>query len=496
MGTINSALSVTTDALNANQAALSVIANNVANADTTGYTLETPTWQENAPIEVDGISIGTGVTETGSTSQRDRVLEERLDQQQQLASASSTRLTALDSIQSLFSVDSDSSSSTSGDIGSDITDFFDSFSTLEADPTSSSDREAVLSAASTLAGSISGAASSLSEQQTALDQEASSVASQVNALTKSIAQLNEQIQATSPDGDAGTLEDQRQEDLSQLSALIGINQVTTENNGLTITTTSGQLLVSEDQSYELTTGTVGGLTAFYLGGADITASLATGGGELGGYLTARGYYSDPSDLSTLTGDIPSALNSLDELAYGIETSVNALNNAGTDLDGTEGTGTDASGVTGTGTTALYIFDEPTEVAGSAATMAVVMTDANQIAAAGFGDGTGDNSNAVAMAELSSSTVVDGQTPTDYYSSFVSTLGSTVSNVTTENTAQEASVTQLQTQRDALSAVNLNDEASSMALLETSYEAASRVFTILDTIMASALNLGVETSVSS
>ena len=69
------------------------------------------------------------------------------------------------------------------------------------------------------------------------------MASQVNSLTSAIAQLNQQIQSTSPDADAGTLEDQRQQDLSQLSQLIGINQITTENNGLSITTTSGQLLV-------------------------------------------------------------------------------------------------------------------------------------------------------------------------------------------------------------------------------------------------------------
>ena len=92
------------------------------------------------------------------------------------------------------------------------------------------------------------------------------MASQVNSLTGAIAQLNLQIQSTSPDADAGTLEDQRQQDLSQLSQLIGINQVTTENNGLSITTTSGQLLVSEGQSFQLTTGTVNGVTDFFLGG--------------------------------------------------------------------------------------------------------------------------------------------------------------------------------------------------------------------------------------
>jgi flagellar hook-associated protein 1 FlgK len=483
MGTINSAFGLISGALDADQAALNVVANNVANANTTGFTEETPDWQENSPITVNGITIGEGVTETGSTSQRDRVLEQRLDQQQQLASASSTRLASLNQMQALFTPDSGSSSSTAGDIGSDITGFFDSFSKLEGDPTDNALRESVLSSASTLAGDISSTAASLNSQRSAIDQEATGIAGQVNSLTSALAEVNQQIESTSPDADAGTLEDQRQQDLSQLSQLIGINQVTTENNGLEITTTSGQLLVSGSQSYQLSAGTVNGVTDFFLGGNDITAGLTSGGGQLGGYLTARDQ------------DIPNALSSLDQLAYNISTSVNAANNSGTDFDGKEGTGTNSSGVAGTGVTPLFIFNEPPQVAGSAAAMTVTMTDPNQIAAAGFGDGTGDNSNAIAIAGLGGQQIVNGQTPSDYYSNFVTTLGSTVSEVQTENTAQSASVTQLQTQNNALSSVNLNDEAAAMSTLESSYQAASQVFNMLNTVILSAINLGVETAVS-
>jgi flagellar hook-associated protein 1 len=91
--------------------------------------------------------------------------------------------------------------------------------------------------------------------------------------------------------------------------------------------------------------------------------------------------------------------------------------------------------------------------------------------------------------------VSGDTASTYYSNFVSTLGSLVSQVSTENTAQQTSLTQLQTQRDSISAVNLNDEAASLENLQQAYQAASKVFTILDTVMASAINLGVETTVA-
>ncbi len=328
MGTINSAFSIMSGALDADQAALSVVANNVANANTPGYTEETPDWSQNAPIEVDGISVGTGLRKPAPPRSATGCWRSGWTSSSNLRFGSSTRLTALDSIQALFTPDSGSSSSTAGDIGSDITSFFDSFSSLEADPTDNALREGVLSSASTLAGDISGAASSLNEQQQALDQEAAGVASQVNSLTGAIAQLNLQIQSTSPDSDAGTLEDQRQQDLSQLSQLIGINQVTTESNGLAITTTSGQLLVSAGQSYQLTTGTVNGVTDFFVGGTDITSQLASGGGQLGGYLTAR------------DADIPNALSALDQLAYGISTAVNAQNNAGTDPERDCGTAHD------------------------------------------------------------------------------------------------------------------------------------------------------------
>jgi flagellar hook-associated protein 1 len=473
MATINSALNIVTGALEADQSALNIVANNVANANTPGYTQQVPNWQENIPVQLNGVSTGTGVTETGATSVRDRVLEERLDQQQQAASASTARLGALDSIQALFTPDTGSSSSTAGDIGSDITKFFDSFSSLEANPTDNSLREQVLSTAGTLAGDISNAAASLNQQKTSLDQEADGLPSRVNALTAAIAGLNTQIQSTSPNSDAGTLEDQRQQDLSHLSQLVGISQITTENNGISLTTTSGDVLVSEGSSYPITTGTLDGVTHFFLGTTDVTSSLTTGGGELAGYLTARDQ------------DIPQVLSGLDQLAYSVSTEVNGLNN----------TGSDASGTTGTVTNPLYIFNEPTALAGSALGMSVLMKDSADIAAAALGAGTGDSKNATAMYALSSQGIVSGHTPSGFYANFVTQLGATVSGVEVENTAQNASVTQLQTLNDSLSSVSLNDEASMMQKMERSYQAASQVFAILNSVMTSALNLGTETAVS-
>ena len=471
VASINSAFNIISGALQADQSALNIVANNVANANTQGYARQIPNWQENPPVELSGGAYGTGVAETGPTSVRDRVLEERLAQQQQSASASSARLGALDSVQALFAPAS--SSSAAGNIGSDITAFFNSFSSLQGNATDTSLRNQVLSTARTLAGDISDAAAGLNDQRMSLDQQAASLVSQVNSLTKSLAELNLEIQSNSPNKDAGALEDQRQLELGQLAQLIGINRIRTENNGISITTTNGEMLVSEGTSYPLSAGTVNGETHCFIGTKDVTSSLTSGGGQIGGLLMARDQ------------DIPSVLDQLDELAFGITTQVNALNNSGADLNGN----------TGIATAPLDIFKEPISSSGSAAAMAVVMTDPAQIAAANSGQGSGDNSNAIALADLARQPIIGGVTPSGFYSKLVTALGSTVAQVQTENTAQNASVTQLQTVRNALSSVNLNYEAAQMQQFERSYQAASQVFAILNKVMSSAINLGVQTAVS-
>jgi flagellar hook-associated protein 1 FlgK len=470
MATLNTAFSIAAGALEADQAAINIIANNTANANTPGYTNQVPEWQANDPVTIDGVSYGRGVTMTGPLSQRDLVLEQRIQQQTQLQQGSDARQTALESVQNIFSsATSTSSSASSLDIGASITGFFSALSQLQANPADISLRQSVLSAAATLASSFQSASSQLSTEQGSLDQQSATVVTQVNALTQAIAQLNSQISQTSGNSDAGQLEDQRQYDIQQLSKLVGIHEITTEDNSLTITTSSGALLVSKGQAFSLNISVAGGVTHISdYQGNDITSSLAGAGGQLGGLLTVRDQ------------DIPQMQSTLDTLAFDLGTALNTQNAAGSDANGAAGG---------------PIFNLPGTAAGAASSISVAITDPAKLAAAASGNGSSDDTNLEAMLQLQNQAIVGGTTASSYYSSFISALGSLVSQVSTENTAQQASLTQLQTQRDSLSAVNLNDEAAALENLQQAYQAASKVFTILDTIMASAINLGVETTVA-
>jgi flagellar hook-associated protein 1 len=470
MVTLNTALSIAAGALDADQAAINVIANNTANANTPGYTNQLPEWQANDPVTINGTSYGQGATMTGPSSQRDLVLEQRIQQQTQLQQGTDARQSALEQVQNIFSAATSASSSTSSlDIGSSISGFFSALSQLQSNPADSSLRQSVLSAATTLTNSFQAASSQLTQEQSSLDQQGATIVTQVNSLTQAIAELNAQISQTSGKEDAGQLEDQRQYDIQQLSRLVGIHQITTEDNSLTITTSNGALLVSKGQAFSLNSSVSGGVTHISdYQGNDITASLASGGGQLGGILTVRDQ------------DIPQMQGALDALAYNLGTAVNSANEAGADANGAAGG---------------PIFNLPGTASGAASTISVAITDPAMIAAAATGNGSSDDTNLESMLQLQNQTIVSGTTPSNYYSSFISALGSLVSQVSTENTAQQASLTQLQTQRDSLSAVNLNDQAAALENLQQAYQAAAKVFTILDTVMASAINLGVQTSVA-
>ncbi len=471
MGT---AFNIAQGALDADQSALDIVANNTANVNTPGYTREVPIWEQNDVVSFAGLSFGAGVSMTGAQSQRSRVLEQALQQQTQAESASATRLDALNQIQALFSgaTSAGTSNSTASGIGTDLSNFFQTFASLEANPANDAVRQSVLSAAGTLASDFNGAAAQLTTQKQSLDEESGSVVQQANALLTNIAQLNLQIESHSPNTDAGSLEDQRQQDLTSLSQLMAIRTVPTENNGLTVTTMGGALLVSQGQSFQITSGMSGGVTDYFdAQGNDMTADLASGGGQLGGILTARDQ------------DIPQVATALDQLAYGVASAVNTQNAAGSDLNGNPGG-------------AIFTMADGSAITSSsdlAAQITVGMTDPAGIAAANSGAGSSNNANAVAMATLENAGIVQGISPTSAFADMVTSLGSLTSEVSSDNTAQQAGLTQLQNQIGALSGVNLNDEAASLETLEQSYQAASKLFTVLAQVMTAALNLGVETT---
>lgn len=467
MATLTSLMDLSRQALMADQNALDVTAANVANQNTPGYTRQVVSWHPTDAVTLSGLTYSTGITST-AVSQRDRILEQRVQQQTQTQGQSSALESALQQVQDIFGLTSTATSASSTALGSATDSFFNSLSALEGNPSDAATRQSVLTAANNLTSVFNSAVNQLAQVTSGLNQQVGSIVGQVNSLTATIASLNQQIASTSTHGDAGALEDQRQLAITQLSQYVGLNQMTTEGNGITLTTSNGAALVSGSQSFAMSTTEVAGTTHLLAGlsAQDVTSGLS--GGQLGGVLQARDQ------------ELPTYANALDNLAYGIGSAVNQQNALGFDRNGNPG---------------LAIFTLPASAAGAAASMQVATSDPNAIAAATSGEGSAGNGNAVTMAELSGTNLVGGQTASGFLASFLGQIGNDTAGASTDNSAQQAVLTQLTSQRNAISGVSLDEEAANLTQYQRSYEAAAKVFSIVNSLMASALNLGVQTTVS-
>ena len=466
MGSLTSLYDLSRSALSADQLALNTTANNVANQNTAGYVRQSVTFLEGDQVTINGQTTINGPTAT-TVSKRDRVLEQRVQQQTQTQAETSAHADVLSQIENVFGITGSASTAGSTEIGTALNGFASSLTALEGNPSDTAMRQAVLSAASTLASAFNTASNALGSVQTALNSNLSDAVTQINSLTSTIAKLNAQIGANSPKADAGTLEDQRQQAIAQLSQYIGLDQVATENNGITLTTRGGTPLVAGAQSFNLSAASAGGTTTISdSSGTSLNASIQ--GGSVGGQLAAQ------------QTDLPAAQTALDQLAFSVASAVNAQNAAGLD---------------GSGNPGGAIFSLPATAAGAARAIAVSAAGPNAIAAAAIAEGVTGNSNSSLLAGLLEQPNASGTTPTGQLASLLSSVGSTSSRLQEQTTAQSASLTQLTTQRDSLSAVSLDAEAANLSQYQRSYQAAAKLFSILDSLVVASLNLGEQTTVA-
>jgi flagellar hook-associated protein 1 len=103
-------------------------------------------------------------------------------------------------------------------------------------------------------------------------------------------------------------------------------------------------------------------------------------------------------------------------------------------------------------------------------------------------GSSDNRNANALAALGSERLLDGgkSTLAAANSALVTQTGSTAQQASAAKDAATAVQTQNQTQRDAVSGVNLDEEVANLQRFQQAYQAAAQVITIASTVFESIL----------
>ena len=452
MSSLFGAMSIASGALAADQGAMDATTNNVANANTPGYSRLRPVLAENDPIVVGSVTYGQGVALQKLESLRDPILQLRIDEETQQQGQLNTFVSAMQQAQVQFTT-------STGDIGTQISNFFSSVNQLATDPTNLSLRQGILTAAGNLAGAFNNTANSLSQQKASLDLNVTQDVQQVNQLTGQIAQLNSQIsELQGVNQDASALVDQRDVLMGQLSTLIDVTTIQSDN-GLTLTTANGAALVVGNQSFDLTTQTNAGVQDIYAQGTDITSQLTSG--QLAGLVQVRDQ------------TIPGLLSNLDTLASGLANAMNNANQSGFDLNGKAGGD---------------LFVAPSVSGqGYAGNMAVAITDPSLIAASS--DGTpGSNGNVAVLAAVQNQDVASGQTPTDYYSNIVADVGNDVSNGSAELSSSQSILNQLQDQLNSISGVSLDEEASNMVQYQRAYDAAANIVTTINDMLYTVINM--------
>jgi flagellar hook-associated protein 1 FlgK len=89
-------------------------------------------------------------------------------------------------------------------------------------------------------------------------------------------------------------------------------------------------------------------------------------------------------------------------------------------------------------------------------------------------GTSDNRNALALAALNLTDTVGTQTFAEAYGQLVSVIGATTQAAQNNAAAADTLLTQSQTNRDSVSAVNLDEEAANLIRFQQSYQASAQI----------------------
>ena len=317
-------LSTSVSGLLAFQQALDVTSNNIANASTPGYSVETANLAEAPGQQTSSGFIGSGVDVQSVSSTYNEFLAQQVRSSQASYSSSNTLATQAGYVDNMLS---DSSTGLTASLQS----FINSLQTVANTPTSTAARQALLTQAQALAQQLTSYDSQISQYGSQLETQLSADVAQINTITANIASLNQQIATASSAGQTpNQLMDQRDQLITQLSKYVSV-QTTTESNGaMDVYVGNGQALVTGGAASKLTT--VSGaydpsqLDIGISGPGGTTANITSeiSGGDLGGLLSARSQVLDP------------ARNAIGQVSVAVATTVNQQQQSGMDLTGAQG----------------------------------------------------------------------------------------------------------------------------------------------------------------
>ncbi len=442
----NLALDIAVSGLDAQQAAMQTVAENLANANTPGYVSESANIVT-APAG-DALGVGGGVRVAGISQTSDGLLAANAQQTQGALSQSTALQQALTGAQAVFPEPSSSG------ISAQLSAFWQSWDSIVSNPSALAPRTQVVDLAQNLATQFNQASQQLTNLTNDAQSQLSTLTGQVNTLLGQVAQLNGQIVTTEGSGaPANSLIDQRNAVVNELAQGIGA-VARPQTDGTVNLTVGGITLVQGTWSDSLKLQGSPGSMALASNASGVTVPASAG--------TASGL------LAAVNQYIPQYQGQLDTAANDLATTVNTQLAAGFTTSGAAGTPLfTGSGAAGIGVSSTIAGNPQLIAASSTSTLP---------------DATNDGGNAQAMATLSNAATG----PDQAYRSLIQGMGAQVQAIDNQVQSQ-TSVANAATQNlQAVAGVNTDNEMVAMLTYQHAYQASAKLVSTVDAMMQALL----------
>jgi flagellar hook-associated protein 1 FlgK len=456
------ALSIGLTALTAARKGLDVTGQNIANANTDGYTRQRLVQQAvGAPITPALWSTytgaGSGVQVTGIARLGDEFVTARARIENATLADLTQRQATLAGVENTLGEPSDTG------LAGQLTDMWNAWHDVANAPGDLAARSVLLSRTTAVADGIRTVRQGLDALWSGGRQQLDTVVAQVNADAATVAELNQAILRHDNAGEpANELRDQRDSLLADLAARTGAT-VRYVADGTAEVYLGSSALVRGNTAAEVASTGAAQLSDMRSGAAAGPALVWAGSGgpvSVGGELGAR--------LEGLTGTLPGYVDRLDAVTAALRDAVNAAHSAGYDLDGNPGTTMFAAGAT-------------------SADIAVQITDPRRVAAAAHPpsgtDASLDGDNAAALGALGrADTGADSA-----YRQLVVDVGVAAQAANRRHDVQADIAQRADAAVDSAGGVNTDEEMVNLLSYQRAYQAAARVTTAVDEMLDTLIN---------
>jgi flagellar hook-associated protein 1 FlgK len=313
-----------TRAMFAAYAQLQTTGNNIANANTPGYSRQQVTLGT-SPGQYTGAGFfGRGVTVESVTRATNMFLTAQVTATKSTAASDSSRLGMLKQLEQVFGIGE-------GGLGAAATNMFNSFADLAALPSDLSARQAVLARLEDFASLARSSSDQLEMMQANVVNDVRNSVDDVNAMAAQVATLNSQIvSALATSHTPNDLMDSRDRLIQQISEKLEVQTINASDGSVSVFVGGGQSLVLGGQSNKLVARRDDfdpsrvGLSISVPGSQTPLVNSQLGGGSISGLITFQ------------NEDLTDARNRLGQLVASLGSAMNLQQSYGIDMTGAPG----------------------------------------------------------------------------------------------------------------------------------------------------------------